>query len=427
MLKKIRRTLIIIILLAGTLIFGALGFALTTRGSAWIFKNIPKYLDHASNVDWAQKSGSFIQGLRFKDVLIENIQGFPQPNNLFLQELSVDLNGLTVNDLAIEIFNGKLTLPESTPILLHGKLQNAMLDFNLYTESLLLHEIKTLFPEASLSQMTAEAEAVDIYLKGSLEEPLVEGAFFLISLRKSSFKLAEAPVDFQLKLTQAGKPGTLYGSVTLQKGRLQGPRTALVTLRESQIFFDGHPQNPRFRIKGNSRIENVDIAVTLEGTRNQPDLRVSSSPSLPQPQLLLALATNKTWEDTTDQIRQGAVSADTVKEFIDYFAFAGSGQTLAQRLGFKNISVTYEDQTKGLSVTRELSDHIDATYTIEQTRQEDGPVSTDQKIGGQIRVNDNLSIGASKEIPDPAQQNPAEEPKKQPSEEKVFIEFKKSF
>jgi hypothetical protein len=171
----------------------------------------------------------------------------------------------------------------------------------------------------------------------------------------------------------------------------------------------------------------VDIAVTLEGTRNQPDLRVSSSPSLPQPQLLLALATNKTWQDTKEQIRQGTVSADTVKEFIDYFAFAGTGESLAQRLGFKNISVTYQDQTKGLSVTRELTDRIDATYAVEQTRPEDGPVTTDQKIGGEIKINQNLSIGASKELPDQTQNQQTQGQEAETAEEEVFFKFQKTF
>src|SRR5262249_55125147 len=140
----------------------------------------------------------------------------------------------------------------------------------------------------------------------------------------SLFTASDAPVQAQLALDRGKHPPTLIGNVTLFGGLLRARDTA-VSLRPSTVVFDGNPLKPRFNLAGTSRIGQTTIHVTLAGTREEPKLKLSSSPPQPEGILLAMLATGREWKGAQEAV-QGEVSSDLAVDFLDYLFFGGAGE-----------------------------------------------------------------------------------------------------
>ncbi len=395
----------------------------TAKGSAIITKLAISYYAKTKTIDIEKSEGSLSQVARFEKLEFKDFALLPKGSTVKIQKLEVYFTSFGEEGLNVNIYNGRLQLPNSALIIFEGKLQNSNLNFNIYSQNIKLKEIAGLFSGAEdLKKISGAISDTDIYLLGSLIEPKFSGKFQLEQLLYNNFSLSNCPVGFNIQLKNIKKEAELYGKISLNKGVITGPRTALVNLEESRISFAGEPNKPLLDLRGTSYVEGIKINIVLKGAFDKPDLKLSSEPVLPEDRLLVMLMTDKSWKATELALGKAELSVELAKDFIDYFLFSGSGSKIARKLGIKDISVTFEEGRKGIGIKKEISEKLDATYAVEQRQSEEELPATTQKVGGEYKITDTLTVGAEKELPQ-EQKTPVE----QKTEDKVTIEFKKEF
>ena len=414
---------VIVILLAGALVWYLVS---TTRGSGYVTKfALSKYVE-AEQVDIGKIEGDLIELLSLSDIEFKDLEWLPEGSILKIQKLDVSFRSLSLEGMNVKIQNARLKLPLSEPIFFYGTLQDGVLNLNVYARLINVKETLDLFIESKdLPNLSGQISGLDADIKGSFIEPMISGGFMLDKLIRDGFTVVNCPVTFSLSLKDLKQELKINGEVVLKEGQLSGPKTAQVILKESQIQFTGSPQEPTLNLNAESTVESTKINIVMKGTIEEPKFKLSSKPPNPEDKLLLMLATNKSWKAQDAALNNGALSTDIYADFIDYFLLGGSGSKLAKRFGISDVFFRYDSKAKGLSVTKEVSNKATASYGVEQSQTLDGTSVTSQKIGGEYKITDSISIGAEKEIKQDNAVDKTQESQK--TDDKVTLKFKTEF
>jgi len=416
----------IVATLVFALLVGALFYFLvfTTAGSTFLVKSIISKYAQAERLDIEKGAGSLSRSLVLQDIELADSKFLPSGSILKIQKLELYFTSFNLARLHVKIDNGRLQLPRSRLVLFYGTLQNNLLDFNLYTQSIHLSEVRGLFPERKdLEKISGTVEEIDFYAKGRLSQPRFSGTCQIDGLLYDGFSLSDCPLAFDLQFKSQNREPELYGSVIAERGKISGPKTALVQMKESRVAFSGVLKKAALNLKGTSVVEGTKINVELKGTLERPELKLVSEPPLPQERLLVMLMTNKGWKGAEDIFSKGELSPDLARDFIDYFVFSGSGTKIAQRFGITGFSLTLDEQKKGLGIKKEITEKIDATYAVEQSQTKGEPATTTQRIGTELEITEGISVGAEKELKQEAQTDTAQ----QPPDDKVILKIRKEF
>lgn len=421
--KKLGFLIFIIVILVGLIV--AVWTVLFTRvGAAYVVKKISSSFSDKKEVVWQKNEGSFIGGMVYEDVELEDIDIMPKPNKLKIQKVSVKIKALSLNSISVSLENARLILPGADPVLAYGSLVQGSLDLNVYSKSISTGEIENLVSSIDLKQVTGELSDVDLRVKGTLSEPDFEGGFVIDKLSKNGFSLENSTGTLSLTMKEEKGLQGLFGNIILQNGTISGQKTAVILLGDSKIIFSGDPQKPGLDIKGTSQVSNIKIQIALKGTFDNPDLQLRSDPPMEKNRILLALATNKTWKNTEDVLNKGALSMDIAKDFIDYFVFGGHSNKFAKRFGLTSLSVKYDGEAKGVAVTKKLFDNLDGKYEVEETKSNDSQVDISQKVGGDVKITDRLSLEANKVF---KQKYIDDQQDIKTTDDQLLLKYKKSF
>ena len=424
-IKKLPRWILVVIISFLIIASGYFLFS-TTGGSAFITKLVISKYVKSDNLTVNKIEGNLFHTLSYEDLLIENLKFLPQGSILKIKKIDFLFTSFGVSGIDIKIHNGTLKIPGSDKILFYGSVQKGEIDINVYSKYVNVGNMLDLFAESNtLKKISGIINDLDIHIKGVFFEPILEGEFYIKSLSRDSFSMTDCPVFLNVEVNNIFEEVMLYGKIFLKKGVLTGPKTAVVTLLPSGILFNGDPKKPSFDLKGTSTVEGIKIDISLKGPVDNPHLKLTSSPSLSQDKLLVMLATNKRWKSVETASTKGQLSADLAKDFIDYFAFSGSGSKIAQQFGISDISFTFEKGKKGLGVKKSITQKVDASYAVEQSQGEEGDATSTHTIGGEYKISENISVGAETELKQESKSESTE--KVQESEEKVILKFKKDF
>ena len=249
----------------------------------------------------------------------------------------------------------------------------------------------------------------------------------------------EKPIQVKNSLLEAQATGQLgiHGSpsVPILSGKLTG-------LKGSRLFFKDKPfdiqsasiqfQNPNeidpdLFISAQTRIEEYDISLLVQGTAKDPSVRLSSQPPLAENDIisLLALGVTSTKLATVDSKGQQNQTANEV--FAAAFQSTGLTQKVQSATGF-NVQLSNSfDTTRNISVpkftiSRKLTQKTNASVAF--------PVTGDQKTPEgrvQYNLNDNLSINGSYETKKFEQSNTGNDNREVPSILGLDLEFKREF
>lgn len=398
----------------------------TNSGSTFIVKTALSKYTRSKSVNIKKSEGSLAQTLVFHDIEIKDSKILCCDNLVKIHRLEVYFKSFNLRGVNVKIDNGRLQLSASELIVFQGGLKKSILEGNIYSKGFNVEGLAGLFPEIKeLKDISGSISGIDIYIKGTVLEPKFSGKCQIDKLIRNGFTLSNCSTLFNLQLKDVNKEPKLNGTISLNSGTISGPKTALINLRESKISLFGDPKKASLGLKGASNVEGTKITIVLKGTFDKPELKLTSDPPLPQERLLVMLITGKSWKATETALTKGQFSPDLVKDFVDYFIFSGSGNKLAQQLGISDISVTFEQQKKGLGVKKAITDKIDASYAVEQAQaKEEMPIIT-QKLGGEYKVTESISVGAEKELKQ--ESKPETSFEEQKANDKVTIKFKKTF
>ena len=430
-LKGCIRFLVRILTLGGILIAGTL-FALlgTTSGARFLTKMSMEHFLNDQDIAIENISGTVSERVRYADIEVKDLPFLPAGSVLKVKGASVSFASLSLEGVNAQIEQARLFLPASDPVLIQGKILGGVLDVNVFSNYVSFRDIESVNPDnVFLKSLSGDLGPLDIVGSGPFSHPRFTGKIYVQKLMNRMARVEESEISFDLEAPGllSGAPG-VTGMIRIHSGKIFAQKTAEIQLEESSLRFLTEMDDPTLDIKGRSVVEGVKIKLICTGTLKHPDITLSSSPPLPEQQLLVMLATGKGWKGTASDLNNGRVTADTARDFLDYFLFGGAGSQLAKKLGIKDFSVTLEKGTQGIGVTKSLSENIDATYAVEQTKQAPGEETTKQKVGGEVKLNDKISVGAEREFinaTSPAD-NVDQTPQTQTSDT-FFMKFKTKF
>jgi len=385
----------------------------------------------SENTDYQALTGNLSEGISLTKIDLNNLKGFPEGSSLKIQSLFLRLTSFDIlRGTTLKIDNARLLLPGSDPILAFGSFDKGDLDFNLYSRGFSLSELSDYFKEIKKAELSGLVDDMDLYIKGSFEQPQVKGSFVIEKILYQNIILSKCPgkVDLTLK----DPLGTIkpFGKIIFESGLIRGPRVN-VQIEEGQILFSGDMENPGFRFLGRATVDGVKIKIALSGDLKKPKLDLSSDPALSKEQLMVMLATGKRWTGLENSIGKNQASDGITKDFVDYFLFAQGSDALASYFGISDFSVTYEKDKKGFEAKKNLSDKLTAGYGVEQQEGQEKNTVFNQKVMGEYKVTQEISVGVEKEIKATASQENTSASSDQklgsPSNDKVYLKYKKDF
>jgi len=326
--------------------------------------------------------------------------------------------------------NGKLKLLSSDKIFFSGAYENGLLDFNIYSHAVDVKDIMELLQHKDVAgNLSGVFEDIDIFVTGGLLEPEIKGSCIAKALSRWGFNLNDCPLKLDLNLKDIREDLKLYGTVNISGGSISGVKTARIILSESRINFNGSPKELYFDMQGESLIEGTKIKAGLKGTLDVLDLRLSSDRQVPKDQLLMMLATNKSWKSADSLTgNNDHITPSMVADFMDYFLFGGAGSKTADRFGIKDFFIKYDQNTKGGGVKKAVFDKAEVSYSIEQSQKKDEPPTTTQKVGSDYKVTDGITVSAERELKQNIETGlRQEEQDKAQVNDKILLKYKKQF
>ncbi|HBR14063.1 MAG TPA: hypothetical protein DD723_00770 [Candidatus Omnitrophica bacterium] len=397
-------------------------FICTEKGSQVVVRY---FLEHAfKNLDISFKGmkGHLNVGFKLEDLEVKNLTKLPPGSVIRIQEFGLMNPVWDLQKINLVLGNGRVILPNADPIILEGNCTEAELNFSLYTKSF---NVTELFNALEIGRLAAgNIENIDMRISGSLREPVVVGNFDIEKLIYQDVSLTNSPAAINLKFQNHPGGYTPSGTIILEGGKLVAKNTE-INLQKSTFFITNDIKNPSFSIQGNSKIEDMDIRISLSGTKDNPEIMLKSDAALPTERLFLMLATGKSWKGLDASLDKKQISPDLVKDFIDYFVFSGSGDKLANELGIKNVFLTLEKDKKGIGIKKKVMNNLDVGYEINETRGSPQQKTKQQKMSGDVKVSNKVSVSVEKEIrpKDETQQSEQDTP----TDGNVLLKYKTKF
>lgn len=348
----------------------------------------------------ASAQGRVSESVTFSDVVIRDPARLPPGSTIEIQRL--DLGFPLHWDRVQVVHNGRIRLPYSEPIAVFATRQQDQLLVQAYSKGLDVREwVSLVTTHPRWRRLTGAITDVELSASGSLDALMVSGHFQVEQLRRQEFMLLHAPGIINLTLRGLPESPSVTGAIALWSGTVRARQTT-ITLQRGRFVFDGDPLRPQFDIRGTSTIGGIKITIVLTGTKDQPELRLTSDPPRAQGVLLLMLATGKRWKGVQETLAQGVISTDLAVDFLDYFIFGGLGSRLAKRLGITDLALTHDPQTRRVGVETTLGDKVELGVEVDPSTTTDASQTTEDgqpygKVGAAYQLTPNTSIGVEGE------------------------------
>jgi hypothetical protein len=333
----------------------------------------------------ASMEGTLSSTAVLKNVELKDLRGLPAGSLVRVQELVITPHGLNYKNADITLRNARVKLPVSENIVIDGTAKDRALSFTIFSPMVDVAEVLHMAArqKVSLRKWEGGVSGIDLRVSGTVSEPAVVGIFKIDTLSKPDLVLKESPGTLNLALSGRRRNLKIKGEIALEKGSLKA-RKAKIELKPSKVYFSGDPKDPALAIEGYSRVQTVDIDLLVKGTAKKPDLNLTSDPPLTKEELMMTLATGRKFE--LESLEGPEASSALARDFVGYLFFSGSGEGFFDKMGITDIKVTMEGDRKGVGFKKEVSDHVDVGYEVEQKGGAGGQQNVSQILGADYRV-----------------------------------------
>lgn len=419
---------VFIIFLISSTVFVASGYWYLTRtsdGAQWFFEYALKHFLNVQDVRYEKFKGTIADGIHLSNVELTGLNIFREHNVILIQNLDLAVPGFDVRQIWVKVANGRVKFPISDPIGFYGTLNQGVLDFHLYAALIDVREIVTIFKnDLTLKNLKGTVKDSSLTLSGIYKEPVLRGQFFMEDLRYVGFSLRDLPASVDFTLTPGGEGVLWNGFLSVPSGAVLS-RLTKVDLEESKLIFHGSFRNPSLDIKGSAKVNDTLINITLKGTKQKPEMHLTSDPPKAEKALMLMLATGQEIKLPEKNLGDEQLSSDSTRDFVDYFTFASDGKSV----GLTDFSVQMDENAQGLGIKRRVNDQLKVGVNLQETHATSG-LSSDvtRSVGGEVRVSEHVTLGVDQkvtQINDPAQTQPTSQQNQ--GETDVIIKYKKSF
>ncbi len=352
--------------------------------------------------------GSLHEGFTLKEVRITGLSYFPHAV-LLIQEVDVRLPLWDLSHSHFGIFNARLFLPDSDPIVFTGEVDGGQIKGNLYGRDINIQQaIRFWGNEDTQRDLRGYISDLDVNLQGSLFSPKVSGRFLAEGIRYKSVSVTDAFSTLNLQLTPDRQPLVdVKGEVAIDSGLVTVRRTNL-ELQASKFIFQGDIFAPMVDIHLASKVEDMEFHLALKGTSRAPQLTVTSDPPMLPQDALRILFTGNAWSTSTTPFN-GITSNELAENFLDY-----------------SLQDMNDDQQFGLKT--KLTHNFKVGAEMDQLPSQPGETSVyyNRKINGELDLDEHMSLNVSRQVM-PQDSYPVASYQDAQPETQVYVQYKKRF
>jgi len=353
--------------------------------------------------------GNLQNGFILKDIRITGLTYLPNAL-LRIQEIRVQIPLWHPSRFECKIFNARIFIPDSDPLVFTGTVYAGQIKGNLYSKSLDIYEASRFWsPEDLRRYLRGFASNVDFIFQGPLLAPRVTGSFLADGIVYKSIKLTNGASRVDLILSSSGGQVQLNGIVIVDSG-LVNVRKVNLQLLTSKFIFQGDVFNPTTNIRMDAKLEDMEFHLDVKGTLVAPQLIVSSDPPMPPQQALQVLFTGNAWATSTSPFN-GVTSGQLAQNFLNY-----------------SLEDMNDEQNLGLKT--KLTDNLKLGVEMDQLPSPPGDTNIyySRKVNGEMDMSDHMSLNISQEVL-PQQRDPTQtlqEPQTS-AETQIYVQYKKRF
>jgi autotransporter translocation and assembly factor TamB len=397
----------------------------TTAGTQWLVMQGLKRFTHAKTAEVAVIQGNLWEGVQLENLEFSGITGLDPTSVLRIQQVAVHVPAFQWHKTVANIFNARLQLPYSDPVIMEVRYRDGNLSGNIYGQTVDVREFRPYLNAFLRNRLSGKVHDFDIRFEGSLKDVVVSGLVSVDRIAFDDYSMDSAPVYIDVNIKKKALKWQPFGRVLIPQGYLSAKQIDFKIRPSSYVRFTKVWDDPFLNVFLSTKVKSTDIFLALKGTRNEPDVRLSSQPPLPEERLLLMLLTGTSWDALAGAIDEQRVTAELARDLAKYFLMSGRGNGVAEKLGLKDIKVFFDKETRGVGVVKEILDGVDVGYQIKQ-KTTDADIETKHTIGGAVKVNKNISLEVDKTVTQTtdSQKNEILEQK---SEDKVLLKFKTQF
>lgn len=399
-------------------------FMHTTSGAKLCFNYVVSHHLGAKLVKYRGFEGTFAKGIKISNIRIEDVNKFTTRNLILIQQLEFSVPGLNIHQLVVKIRNGRIKFPLSDPLGFYGTINGEDLKFNLYCGIIDVREIVTVIKsDLSLHNLEGTARKAQMTITGNYKKPELKGDFLLEDMRYLGISLAQLPADFHYTLESKDSQLSWTGVLNVSSGQVISGQSK-INLKPSRLIFDGPFKNPQLDVSGSTKTDQIEINVSLGGTKRKPVLNVTSNPPKPRNVLLVLLATGQELKVAHD-VAAGENFSDN--DFVNFFTYQGLSE---DAVGLTDFSFNMQEQEKWLGIKRRLNNQLKVGINVQEKKTVVNGQSVDvtRSVGGEVQVADHITVGVDKkvsQVDDPAERTTSQQQKDRGMD--VMIKYKKNF
>lgn len=236
----------------------------------------------------------------------------------------------------------------------------------------------------------------------------------------------DALVLGQLQIKGSPENLVLLGKVETAKDSRLTLKDKVFEIQTGQVVFNNPNEiNPEVFLSARSRINEYDVSLLVQGPVKNISPQLSSSPPLPEADIISLLALGITSTKLEQNVQSGEQAMQTATEVFGSVLNETVGKGFQNTFGL-NLQLTNSyDSTKNISVPKiTLSRQLGKKTSVQISRQVLGATSSDAKI--QYQLNQNLSAVGSFEARSP-QEDAQTADKDQQSIFGIDLEFRREF
>jgi len=353
--------------------------------------------------------GSLHEGFILKDVRITGLQYLPDAL-LRIQEIHVRLPLWDLPHSDFGIFNARIFIPDSDPVVFTGEVYAGQIKGNLYSRSVDFHAASRFWTSEDIRKnLKGFISNIDVSIQGPLSSPKVSGHFLVDTIRYKSILLTDGFSRMDLTLIPAIGQIQLKGEMILDSG-LVNVRSTNLELNPSKFIFHGDLFNPMIDIRLGAKVEDMNIHLAVKGTLANPQLIVSSDPPMAPQEALQVLFTGNAWVSSTSPFN-GVTSGELAEDFLNY-------------------SLQDINNEKEFGVKKKLTDNLKLGVEMDQMPSPPGETNIyySRKINGEMDMTDHMSLNVSQEVlPQNSYPSQSAQDAQPQAETQVYWQYKKRF
>ncbi len=414
---------IVALLLAGAAMVFLWWLLLTRQGASFIVRRVVRDVMGAVDYKIAGVEGALGGHVVIKELEIGRLNRRLPPDVVVkVSKIDVFFTSPFLKGLNIEVHNGRMIFPDSSSIVLDGSLQDGVFEADIFGRDIYLADVRRFAPAVKeLADLQGVVGRLECHLKVSPRRFAVEGKAYVTEILGDRFILQNCPLGFLWEY--AASHGS-WASISIYGGQLGLPH-ATVILKPGRVILADGPRDVRLDLKGFSQVENASISIHLQGTLKEPKLRLDSDSFLSQERLLVMLLTGKSWSSAEASLSQGGVSADLIKDTLDYLFFGGKVADVARALGVSDVHLEIDQNKKGVGVGTQITPRARMTYTVSQQDGGKKDASVTQKAALIYKVADHLSVEGEKEMR--SQESITNTTQLPETNDAVFLKYRQNF